>query len=567
MSNNSLTIEVYSSGTTRVDNPTDFLELAQAVNFQTFWPMGLYGAASLYVPRDILAWWAIKGAQRVVYRNGQDVIYEGKIDRLSDLVEESGEGKIVSATGFPGDRLMRRRLRRWYVDPRTSADVWRVLTAAGTDEICDVRRQDDAGADCLIFQPRRDAWALNQHYDVTYTCPTGEKIKRIEFDWSLKSVNNEDWTIRFYDVTNAALLGSELSRTTTGTTTQLSQSITLSPTSSKIQIQFESDIAAQTPAVDGSNNTSCAKVANLKIYAETGNSGNYANNVDEVAKDLVSEFSTVFNSDVTNIDTPGTPFALPVFTPDWDTLADILTNAAGFGDGASPPNLWAFYLLDSEKAATPNGLPVLALKQHTALTGYDYGIYLADSPVQISRDFNSIQNWMIVEYQTADGRTEYITPDDDATLKDATSIADYGQLESEPLNFGVSNATAAAQLGRRHLAKWKDPQYVLDGPIPAQSYITDSNGQLVPACRIQAGKRIRILDYLDDLSGTGLTMHISATDYGAESEICSITTGALDELAMGIAQAGAFVEPGLLPPPKEPKKKKKKRKKKRRIRG
>jgi len=91
------------------------------------------------------------------------------------------------------------------------------------------------------------------------------------------------------------------------------------------------------------------------------------------------------------------------------------------------------------------------------------------------------------------------------------------------------------------------------------------------ACRIQAGKRIRILDYLDDLSGTGLTLHISATEYDAETETCSITTGPLDELAMSIGQAKAFTPPGLLPPHVDPirgrKKKRRKKKKRRGIRG
>jgi hypothetical protein len=538
------------------------MELAQAVNFQTFDPMGRYGAALLYVPRDVLLWWATQGAQRIVYRNGLDIVYEGKIDTLTSQVEESGEGVILAATGFSGDKLMRRRLRRWYVDPRTSQDIWENLNAAGKDDICDVRRNDEDGADCLIFQPRRVAWATNQHFDITYRAPWAETVKRIEYDWSLTSVDNEDWTVRFYDVTNATILA-ELGRSTTGTTTQTSQAITLSPTAQAIQVQFECDTAV-TPAVDGSNLTSNAKIVNLKVYAETNNTGNYANNLDEIGKDIVAEFPTIFNSDASHIDTPGTPFALPSFVPDFDTLADILADAASYGDGASPPNLWAFYLEHSEHAATPNGLPVLYLKQADALTGYDYGVSLADdnvvAPVAIAHDFTRIQNWLIVQYRTATGRDEYTTGADDATLTDATSVAAYGQIDSEPLDFGVSGSVAAAQLGRRHLARWKDPQYVLDGPIQVKGYILDSNGQPVPACRIQAGKRIRILDYLDDLSGTGLTLRISATDYDAETEICSITTGALDELALGIAQEGAYVAPGLLPPPKEGKKKKHKKK-------
>ena len=68
----------------------------------------------------------------------------------------------------------------------------------------------------------------------------------------------------------------------------------------------------------------------------------------------------------------------------------------------------------------------------------------------------------------------------------------------------------------------------------------------IPACRVRAGMRIRILDYIDDLSGTGLTMIITGTNYDAETEIVSITTGAMDDLASIIAQlsGAAGIDPG-----------------------
>ncbi len=564
MIDNSLAIEVYSSGTTQIADPSNELPLAQAVSFDQFWPGGLFGAASLFVPRDVLKWWAIQGAQRIVFRSGLDIVYEGEIDQIGSQIDADGEGMLLPCVGAWGTKLMRRSLRRWYSDNRTSSDIWRIVKAAGNDEICDVRTTDENGAACLIFQPRREGWALNQHYDVTYQAPTGEKVYRVYFDLALNSVNNEDWTLRLYDVANGSALHT-LSRTTTGLSTEAGSVVLLSPTSGTLQWQWESDQAG-TPATEGTtNNTSYGKVLNQYVYAESPIAAHFAYRMDHYAKDLVAEFPDIFNGDVANIDTPASPFNVQPFIADWDNLADILTNASSYGDGASPPNLWGFYLMDSERAATPNGLPVLALKQYTALTGYDYGVRQSGPPLvapfSVTKDYSRIENWIIVTYQTEDGRTEYITPDDDATLKDQTSIDTYKQRNSEPLDFGVTNAASAAQLGRRHLAKWKDPQYVLDSPITVEGYILDANGQPVPACRIQAGKRIRILDYIDDLSGTGLTLHISQTHYDCDTETCAISTGTQDDLSASIAQWGIFTPPGKLPEPPAPKKKKKRKRK------
>ena len=82
MTHNQLTVEVYSSGTTRIVDPAGELPWAQSINFSTGYPGGLYLAGSLYIPRDILRQWAVAGAQRVVFRNGLTIVYEGYIDTL-----------------------------------------------------------------------------------------------------------------------------------------------------------------------------------------------------------------------------------------------------------------------------------------------------------------------------------------------------------------------------------------------------------------------------------------------------------------------------------------------------
>ena len=45
-----------------------------------------------------------------------------------------------------------------------------------------------------------------------------------------------------------------------------------------------------------------------------------------------------------------------------------------------------------------------------------------------------------------------------------------------------------------------------------------------------AGKRLLITDYLTDLSGTGLTVLITRTEYEHDSRMCSLSFGVPDNL-------------------------------------
>ena len=74
---NSLSIEVYSTGTTPIIQAINELSMAGGMRFATGYPGGLYLDGSVIVPRQILKWMPIKGGQRVVFRNGQRLVYEG----------------------------------------------------------------------------------------------------------------------------------------------------------------------------------------------------------------------------------------------------------------------------------------------------------------------------------------------------------------------------------------------------------------------------------------------------------------------------------------------------------
>lgn len=275
------------------------------------------------------------------------------------------------------------------------------------------------------------------------------------------------------------------------------------------------------------------QISNVVVYSETGSI-----NLTEIAKDVRAE-DTDLSSDVYDIGS-NTFSLVPFLTDGNESLTSILERAASFGDASF--NSWDVYLDNSERAGTPNGKPVVVVEQYGSLTGYDYAISLTDSNLEapislVGPDTAGIVNWVSVEYIDDNGKAQVITPDDDANLKDATSITKYGQRDiAQPLSAGHTTATIAKNLARRYLAAYKDPRYYVNGPIRAKGFIRGANGNSLPAADVRAGKRLRIENFLDDLSGTGLTFIVSHTRFSADGEVVEMSTGVLDDMAIFMAQ-------------------------------
>jgi len=274
--------------------------------------------------------------------------------------------------------------------------------------------------------------------------------------------------------------------------------------------------ADQTPTSDG---TYFGEFSNITMYSETS-----AIDLTEIATDVIGKF-TDLNSTTVKI-ASNTNSLVPFITSGHETLADILTFAAGFGDASQNP--WHVYLLDSEVAASPDGKPVLVTEQRPALTDYEYALRVDEpnlvAPLSLDRDYSQIWNWIAVDYIDANGWTQYLTPDDISWMKDTASIAAYGQRDYQ-LSIGEATDKLAEDYGTRFLARYKDPQYVMRQPIQVQGYLRSKNDQKVPVSQVRAGKRVRIENYQQDLSGTGLTFLISNTQYDDSTEMLSISSG------------------------------------------
>jgi hypothetical protein len=348
--------------------------------------------------------------------------------------------------------------------------------------------------------------------------PTGQTVKRITYDYDFRE-STQQWEQLIWDTVGAAAIaGTSITATATG-----SHDVTLG--TPRQVIEFRMYARANNTATF--NKFVRAEWENLVIYSETG-----AINLTEVAKDVRAHVAELSASETL---IGSNTFSLVPFISEIDTCADILTNAASYGDASFNP--WAVGIRGSWWGLDDK--PVLFAEQQPVLTDYEYIISQdatnLGAPFRASQDHSAIRNYIIVGYQNESGRTIYVTPDDDANLKDSTSITNYGERH-EILSIETSDSTKAVNWGRRFLAARKDPQWRVSGGIRIAGYVLSKAGGRVPTSEIQAGKRIKIANYLSDLNGTGLTFMITGTDYDDESETCTLAVGQPDTLAPYLAR-------------------------------
>lgn len=505
---NDLNFRLYDrESTTPVSNLAGALDEIVVEYFDTVYQGGLYGVAALKATRSATDTTVFKRGQRLVIKNGLRVIYEGEQLNAVVTIDQNDEGQALDFVGLYDSVLRGNQLDKPWSDSRLSDSVWIEDETASAFSKATLDRRDR-----LRITPKSEAWTNGEVFTVTYTAPTGQTIKKITYDYDLQEAA-QSWEIDFYDATNGA------NSIATSSGTGAAQTYTLGTPVQSIQFRLIAR-AGQTPTADG---TYYGEISSLFMQTETSSI-----TLEEIAKDVRASNASL-NSDESRIGTAALGIA-PFVTAGPRSHADILSAAARFGD--SSQNSYNVYLRESDYAVAPDGLPVLVVEQYPALTGHDYAARLDEGnltmPFKLVKD-EAVFNYITVQYKNNLGQVVYVTPDDDSNLTDSDSVAEYGQRRPPRiLDAGETSEANAIAYGRRFLAYHKDPKYTVVGPIRVTGWIRDGDGLTVPACRIQAGKRILIENFFDDVSRsdeTGLTFLIYRTRYVPESETASLYTG------------------------------------------
>ncbi len=518
-SRNSLRVEIYSSGTTPVLDMDGSIAGAIIESFSTFYPGGIYGPARIFIPRLVTRAWLVREMQRVVILNGSIIVWEGIIGEITRRVDEHDQGMVLECVGQWG-ALLGRTWNKVWADIRISEEIWvRQPENDDYDQLVNIDRLNR-----ISVGPQVRTWGNGDIVAAfAYTMPTGETIKRIVAN-SKNRTSGQSWETRMRDTVGASNV---FNNTSDGTPS--AHDVTLGTPRQALQFQFVSN-ASQSPG-----GPVYGRISGVTVYSETGGI-----TPTSVMQNIRAHLSGI-NADESQIAVNS--FILePFFTDGPETINSILARAASFGDDSFNP--WAAYFLASDRAATPDGKPVLCFQPYPTLTDTDYALRLDESNVsgafEIKRAvIGSVFNFIIVKYRDeVNNKNLIITPDDDATLKDQSSIDLYGE-QHLVLDAGTASQTTALNYAKRVLAANKDAKYRVTAPIVVSGTIRTQPGFEIPVCRVRAGQRVKIENFISDevgIAGAGLTFLITGTEYDPEAETVSISTGVPDQLAVYLAR-------------------------------
>ncbi|MCC6192072.1 MAG: hypothetical protein IT318_23835 [Anaerolineales bacterium] len=369
-----------------------------------------------------------------------------------------------------------------------------------------------------------NAAEINGQVKVWFRITTSANLDAVTFN-EIYIGQTQSWTGVLYNV-GAASAETTLSATGTGSVDD-----TLAAPSQSVDLIFSATGGVLNPFANGSVYW---EITNLVVYTETGTI-----NAQEVVKDWRAAINSL---NATEVYIGANTLALvPWLTEEqggYETAASNLARLAALGDAGG--NAQAAYLLDSDfGSGGGNGKPVLALQQQPALTDYEYTVMFDVLTMSgVSLEERPVLNWIIVRYTDAQGRERLVTPDDDSSLTDTASVAAYGRRE-HVLQARFNAESTAISFGAAFLAEHKDPRLFVSGEIPVTGLITGKFGEMVPVCRVRAGKRIRVTNFLNDVlgvSGAGLTFIISHTRYDAAAQTVYISCGVPDNLAILLAR-------------------------------
>jgi hypothetical protein len=507
----SLTLEVYSSGSTLLLQ--DDYRNATGITFDGFYPGGLFGTAQFFVPRKPARLGLILPGMRVKIRNGNVIVWEGYVSSRALNTDATTSGVLYTCLGAWGYIADGTLIDKPWADTRISEDVFVPLTDGEVDKFTPDRLNR------MMIIPKQGVACTSADYIYIgeYTAPTGQTVKRVNFSYDFQE-GAQEWAAGLYNMTT---LVKDWYVTASATTTVDLLMVTTYP--QKIRFILES-LAAQTGIGDG---TIYLKITDMIVYTETGSI-----NSTEIGKDIIPLLTGCSTAE-TGIGS--NTLSLIPFVADNISAAETLSKAAGFGD--SSYNSWAFWIDDSDKS--PDDKPILYYAQQPALTSAEYYLRLDDAnmqaPVSMVQDTSEVRNWITVKYKDIEGKDVILSPNDDATLKDTTSITAYG-TRAEEIQLDTTSAALAANYGRRYLAARKDPQWTISGGLTVQGYIRNATGGNVPAANIRPGERVRIENFIEDISGTGLTFLITGTAYDDASQSCTMQVGRPNTLDVWLAR-------------------------------
>jgi hypothetical protein len=502
-----LRIVLYSSGVTANQQLTDYLSNHQGLTIGTYYPGGLYGRCTFFIPGGIRDPQLISGGKRIEIFDGLHSVWEGEIDNTIPSTDGKQEGLLIECTGYWGALFKRRRWNKFWVDTRLTQDQWVFGNEAGQFTVNRI--------DFIKMIPNSKTFATGDDCRVVYTAPESTLIKRITYDYDLfqGTPTVEDWHIGCINSdTGGTLIGSLQTASGTGS---FDGTIAAGCGSIYVELRASSGFKADI------DNGAYSKWSNIRVSSELGTIS-----LSEVMKDI-REHVTEVSSDETHIATNNLVIG-PIFMT-WETIGDFMEKLSSYGDSTYNP--WSIGVLGSGVAGTPNGKPVVYYEQYPTSSSYEYIVRLEDlvNSVSLGKMYDEIYNYIIVSRTDENGETVYYTPETYPNLKSTTSISYYGQRDYL-LKLGSIGEADALNYGYRFRAINASPKWRLSGSLQVKGMIRSATSMQIPVSWVRAGKYIMVENFLQEANGSDIKMLITSTSYDETADTVTINVGSPDPL-------------------------------------
>lgn len=498
---------------------TGINSIGDSLVFSTLFPGGRYGLCTFFLPRNPTGYFSMDGGYKVLVDNGSLDVWEGFVTHIERSINPTGF-KVIAA-GAWGQKLAKFSINKPWADDRVTTSVWIYGESASAAEKCTVNRSGGQ----IMFVPKAEQWASNELAKVVRTVPTGETIERITGTLELQEAA-QTWEIRIRDTVGAVTL---VNQTASGSAAfDIAAGDATYPTARQaLEIQFINTSGGnQTPTSDG---TYLGTASVLMVYTEDEGANDVT--MTTITTDIVTLLAGgPLSADTDAIAAAGSKFKLePFITKGQDKAHKIIDEATRFGDANN--NAWGASLLPSFLSS--DGFPKMQLAQWPVLTDWEYVADAADfDRTLFTADYDAVENWIPLEYTDKSGVRITVTPDDDSSLKDATSITRYGERHADTISLaGTWTQTQALAFGKRYLAQVKNPVFKVNGPLTLTEKIRRKGaGGWVPVSEVYARQRIRITDYGQDISGDGATFVIIKTNYVDAGQRLTMEVGKPDTM-------------------------------------
>lgn len=511
-------IFIYSTTGVLVLDPEKTIEYATSLTWSSQFPKGFAEMSCRVRRADVFADWVIKESYTILVKDGGTIVYDGRIQSLPRDIGGGDEFVTIKAVGWYVILENRHIRRRWIDNAALTHIEWPDADLTSNEQNSFISNKRENFLEVLMGSGdiARDG---TERYKEKYELPELNYVRRVTFNIKQRTgevivlalVNDGDAAVEFTENYGEPAGATEAEDVTFAGVSTESFTLLIGPATSDIFDQSDYMVVSDI-VVYGKYHTLHPQFA-APAYKQG-----------ELVKDITLLLSGSLSVDLDLIGEPN--YVLSPYTVEKPTPAgEVMDEIASYGD--SGLNTWGVAVWD--RTGTSDNKPKVTFKARS-ITDYEYQIELNEEELaglNYERVDGALFNYTVVESQSNKGITRYTTPNDDASFKDVTSIANEYQRDAL-VSIGKADATRIAYIGDRYIQYHKDR--VTRGTITVIDTIRTKSGGRVPTNRVRAGERIKLIN-------TGETFFIRHVSYDAETKTVRISPDEpQDNIPMLLAQ-------------------------------